>query len=405
MTPPVLTATLLAGVVLAGCATGRAVKAPPPAGPDYARPLPTGASALRRVHDPERLPDLAAAYRNADALLVEAIDQSLDRWFSAPSSRQFFPFEGISHGRAQASLRALRDLLESRPGESVFVDEVKRRFEIYESVGCDGRGTVLFTGYYAPIFEASRQRSERFAHPLYRRPADLATDPLTGAPLGRRLPNGRTVPYDTRRRIETSQMLAGQELVWLDDPLSVYLVHVNGSARLKLTDGTTMHVGYAGKTDRPYTSLGREMIKAGLLGPDAVSLAAIRRVYRRGPRRVIDLMHRNENYVFFTEYNGGDWPAGSLGVRVTPERSLATDKTIYPRGGLVLVDTEAVSFSGGRRTFRHFMLDQDTGGALAAPGRADIFMGIGPSAEILAGGQHAEGRLYYLFLKPQFVAE
>jgi membrane-bound lytic murein transglycosylase A len=146
------------------------------------------------------------------------------------------------------------------------------------------------------------------------------------------------------------------------------------------------------------------MVEAGLLDRGEVTLSTIRRTYRRHPQRVEELMMRNENYVFFTEYEGGNWPAGSLGVKVTAERSLATDKKIYPRGGIVLVDTEAVTFASGTRRFLRFMLDQDTGGAIQAPGRADIFMGIGPGAEILAGGQYAEGRLYYLFLKPQHLA-
>jgi membrane-bound lytic murein transglycosylase A len=116
-------------------------------------------------------------------------------------------------------------------------------------------------------------------------------------------------------------------------------------------------------------------------------------------------MYENENFVFFKEYDPGVWPAGSLGVRVTAEASLATDKAIYPRGGLVLVDTEAVSASRTRRPFLRFMLDQDTGGAIRAPGRADLFMGTGPEAEALAGEQQKEGRLYYFFLKPDFVDE
>ena len=145
------------------------------------------------------------------------------------------------------------------------------------------------------------------------------------------------------------------------------------------------------------------MVDAGLLRADEVSLPAIRRVYRAQPQRVEELMYENECYVFFTEYEGDNWPAGSLGVKVTPESSLATDKKIYPRGGIVLVDTDAVTFTGGRRAFLRFMLDQDTGGAIQAPGRADIFMGVGPGAEILAGGQYAEGRLYYFFLKPGYM--
>jgi membrane-bound lytic murein transglycosylase A len=166
-----------------------------------------------------------------------------------------------------------------------------------------------------------------------------------------------------------------------------------------------MYVGYAGKTDRPYTGLGRSMVEEGLLDEDELSLDAIKQAYREHPEQVRKLIYRNQNYVFFTEYNGDNWPAGSLGVQVTRETTLATDKSVYPRGGLVLVDTKAVTFSRGHRRFFRLMLDQDTGGAIKAPGRADIFMGVGPSAEILAGGQYAEGTLYYLFLKPEYVDE
>ncbi|MEE9130877.1 MAG: MltA domain-containing protein, partial [Phycisphaerales bacterium] len=211
--------------------------------------------------------------------------------------------------------------------------------------------------------------------------------------------------YYTRRQIDQSRMFAGKELVWLQDPLSTYIVHINGSAKLRLTDASLMYIGYAGKTDRPYTGLGQSMLDEGLLRTEELSLPAVRRVYEQNPKLVTELIYRNENYVFFTEYDGDTWPAGSLGVLVTAHRTLATDKKVYPRGGLVLVDTKAVTFSEGQRDFLEFMLDQDTGGAIQAPGRADMFMGVGASAEILAGGQYAEGRLYYFFLKPQYVQE
>ncbi|MHC4787072.1 MAG: MltA domain-containing protein [Planctomycetota bacterium] len=389
---------------IAGCAGREPALAPTP---DYARELPEGRSALRLVTDPARMPDLLMAYVNSDSLLLDAIDQSLV-WFAAPSSRQYFPFEGITHRQAQASLVAMRELLSDRPPTEVFLSEVRSRFDVYESFGYDGRGTVLFTGYFAPVFSASRTPTGEFTHPLYTRPADLVTDPVTGEPQGRRLEDGSIVSYPTRREIETSGMLAGSELVWLEDPLSAYIVHVNGSAKLRLEgpgESGVIYVGYAGKTDRPYKGLGRSLVEVGLLREDQLSLSAIKRVFREDPHRVTELIYDNEAYVFFQEYDGDTWPAGSLGVQVTPERTLATDKKIYPRGGIVLVDTTAVTVAETRREFFEFMLDQDTGGAIKAPGRADIFMGIGSGAEILAGGQYAEGRLYYLFLKPEAVEQ
>ncbi len=380
------------------------MQTPPVAGPNYAQPLPAGDSALRLVTDEHRLPDIAAAAAGIEPGLVDAIDESLV-WFAAPSSKRHFPFEGITHRQARAGLLAMRELITSGHDAQRIRDVILRKFDVYESVGYDGSGTVLFTGYYSPVFEASLSPTGEFMYPLYKRPPDLATDLVTGAPLGRRLANGTITPYPSRREIETSGMLAGRELVWLKDPLEVYMIHVNGSAKLRLQspggddDNAVLYVGYAGKTDRPYTGLGQSMIDEGILTSDEVSMTAVKSEYRRNRQRVIDLIYRNESYVFFTEYDGSAWPAGSLGVRVTSKRTLATDKKIYPRGGPVLVDTDAISYAGGTRPFLQFMLDQDTGGAIQAPGRADLFMGIGPGAEILAGGQYAEGRLYYFVLK------
>jgi membrane-bound lytic murein transglycosylase A len=403
MRPTVLSTLIVFAVVSGGCQKKLAIEEPM-AGPDYSRQLRPGESALRLVTDPARMPDLAAAYRNRDVFLLDGIDQSLG-WFQKPSSQQFFPFESITHEQAHASLIAFSQMLQSSSNEQAFVTEVQRTFDVYESVGYNGEGTVLFTGYYAPIFPASKTRSAQFQHPLYRRPADLATDPKTGQPLGRKLPNGTTTPYYTRAEIERSNMFAGNELVWLEDALSAYIVQVNGSAKLRLDDGSEMYIGYAGKTDRPYVGLGKSMLDEGLLQPNELSLKAIRKYYKTNPAKVNDLINRNESYVFFTEYGGDKWPAGSLGAKVSTETTLATDKKIYPRGGLVLVDTQAVNFDLGKKKFLRFMLDQDTGGAIQAPGRADIFMGIGSSAEVLAGSQYAEGRLYYLFLKPQYLEQ
>ena len=386
-----------------GCAAAPR-PAPTAPEPDYARPLPPGSAALRKIEDPARWPDLRAAFADRGPDLLAALDRAIP-WFLAPSTLQWFPLEGVSHEQAHASVVAARRLLAESGTAEEFEREFRRLFDAYESVGWDGRGTVFFTGYFAPVFPASRVRTERFRYPVYRRPDDLVTDPKTGAPQGRKSPDGSIRPYPTRAEIQGSDLLAGLELAWLEDSLSAYLVHVNGSARLDLTDGSVLYIGYAGKTDRPYTSLGKSMVEEGILRSRDLNLSAIRREYARDPARVERLMLRNESFVFFREADGTNWPAGSLGYPVTAERSLATDKKIFPRGGLVYVDTKSVRRGSATRDYQRFMVDQDTGGAIRAPGRADIYMGTGGAAESLAGTQKAEGRLYYFFVKPEFVAE
>lgn len=374
----------------------------PESTPRYDTPLPPGSVALRPV-SPGRHPDLQGAWANRDGALVDAINNSL-AWYTYPSSSRKFPYRTtigeITHADAQASLKRFSEILQQSRGAVEFEQAILDEFQVYESVGWDGNGGVLFTGYYAPDFAASLVPTDRFQHPVYARPMDLVTDPEDGFPIGQRLPDGSIGTYPTRREITESNMLAGTEVAWLETALDAYVVHVNGSSRLMLPDGSIKFIGYAGKTDRPYRGLGREVVNEGLVSSNDLSLSAIYDLHGEDPRVVEELINRNENFVFFKDYDGSNWPAGSLGVKVTPKRSLATDKNVYPLGALCLVDTQGVSVSGSQVPFRRFMLDQDTGGAIKAPGRADIYMGEGNDAETLAGGQYSEGRLYYIFLKP-----
>lgn len=394
---------MAAPIALTGCETPASTEG---TGPDYSRELRPGESALRKLGPDEAWPDVGAAWRVRDPFLNQALDYSII-FFQAPSSQQkLAPWDRYaSWDQAAASVVAFRQILRETTGEREFIERLKSEFDVWQTVGYNGQGVVLFTGYYTPEFEGSRTRTDEFRYPLYKRPTDLVTDPLTGEPQGRRLATGSVGEWPTRRELIESDAFAGDEIAWLRSPLDVYIIEVNGSAKIMLQDGTPMFLGYAGKTGRPYVGLGKSMVDAGLIARDKISLKAIMDEYERNPKAVLDLMWKNENMVFFTTYDGGNWPAGSLGVRVTEKESLATDKKVYPPGGVVLVDTKSINFGGQQQSFKRFMLDQDTGGAIKAPGRGDIYMGQGKAAEILAGGQYAEGTMYYFFLKPDFVSK
>lgn len=398
-----LAAALAALVLLAGgCETE---PKPVPAGPDYARELAPGENALRLLGPNDPLPDLGTPYRLRDPFLTQALDRSI-QWFEAPSSRQRMDAwkQYCTWEQASASVRAFKQLLQESPDEATFVAAVKENFQVWQTIGYNRKGVVLFTGYYTPEFKGSLTQSDEFKYPLFKRPADLVTDPVTGEPKGRRMPDGSTGEWPGRRQLIESGAFKGTELVWLRSALDVYIIEVNGSAKVLLPDGRPFYVGYAGKTGRPYVGLGKSMVDAGLIPRDKLSLKAIMDAYEKNPAQVEALMWKNENMVFFSTYDGGNWPAGSLGVRVTEKESLATDKKVYPPGGVVLVNTQAINFGGTWQPFARYMLDQDTGGAIKAPGRADIYMGIGKAAEILAGGQYSEGTMFYFFLKPEKVA-
>ena len=372
---------------------------------------PTDGPALIRLGPDEPRPDVAAAFDRRNFYLDRSVDESIG-WFTKPSSKQWFPFKNqgtqeivCTHEQAEASVHAFKQLLSTSASSSEFSSRFFELFEVWQSVGYNQRRDVLFTGYYSPTFKASRSPDARFRHALYTRPADLVTDPSTGQPLGRRMADGSLRPWPTRAEIESSGMLVGTELVYLESKLDVYIVQVNGSAKLLMPDESVMYVGYAGKTDGQYVGLGKSLMEEGVIPKNQLSLSAIRRLYRTDPDTIERLINRNNAYVFFQEYDKGAWPAGSLGTRVNEDASIATDKSIFPRGGLVMVDTRANTFSRGQIEYKNFMLDQDTGGAIRAAGRADLYMGAGAAAELLAGGQYATGKMFYFFLKPEFVPQ
>jgi len=395
--------SLIACVMLTGC---KSVE------PDYGRALKPGEPALQKL-DRSDWPDLAVAARGVDGSLGRALQRSMD-WFKKPSTEQFYPIEGITHEHAKASLYAFREALQLTTVKD-FMLALEQEFDVYSSVGWDKEGTVLFTGYYSPEFRASATKTDRYRFPLYKRPSDLVSDPITGEVRGRNVA-GNIVAYPKRAELEQSGMLNGLELVYLPSRLDAYIIEVNGSAKLTLTDGQIMHVGFAGTNGYDYTSIGRLLVERGVMKAHEVSLPSIKQYFQDKPEQLDQYIQKNDRFVFFAPYDGTEWPAGSLGFKAEPMRTLATDKDIFPRGGVLIVDVpmargtaagtdiEPVT-AGGASGGAHFMLDQDTGGAIRAPGRADIYFGIGQGAEARAGRQAHEGRLYYLFLKPERVDE
>jgi len=351
--------------------------------------------ALEKI-DVAMYPDFSRGIGDRESLL-RAIDESL-AYYRKPSSKRYFPYLDVSHERAARSLEEFRRLVATGVDGSALQREIVDRFDVYRSVGCDWEGTVLFTGYYTPIFEGSMTPDSVYRYPLYRLPEDLVKDP-EGHPLGKKTDRG-VVPYDTREAIERDRLLAGRglELVWLKDRFEVYVVHVQGSARIRLRDGREMQVGYAGKTDRPYRSVGEALTQDGKLRKDDLSLFTMREYFARHPEDLDHYLALNESYVFFTEHQDG--PFGSLNAKVSPMRTIATDKIVFPRGALAFVETNLPTQGGfGERPYQGFVLDQDTGGAIRSAGRCDLYIGVGAEAERLAGRTRAEGRLYYLFLR------
>ena len=389
---PIRIGLLLAGLTLAISSCRSA--------PDYNKPLPEGWPALIQVK-PSDIPPLGNDWPLVKRELLPSLDRSI-AWTKKDYAKQFFPIEGVSHERALASLVRFREILTTAHDATELELAIEREFDVYKSAGWNGKGDgVLFTAYCTPILEGRLSPQAGFTHPLYGLPDDLVKG-SDGKILGRRVAEG-VAPYPTRHAIESSGLLENRELelVWLRDPLDAFIAHVNGSAFIDLDSGERLAFGYAGSNGAEYTSLGRELVKAGEMTASEVSLSRIRDWGRRNPDKLKQYLQLNDRYVFFTEIQGS--PRGSLNVEVTGGRSIATDKALFPRGALVLVDAMIPDERGRNQQFRRLMLDQDTGGAIRTAGRADLYLGVGHEAEKRAGRVKSEGQMYYLFLKPEHV--
>jgi len=263
----------------------------------------------------------------------------------------------------------------------------------------------LITGYYEPVLNGSTTRNDQFRWPLYKRPDNLLTidlaslyPELKGRPVRGRLEGNRVVPYYSRAEIGNGKNpLAGNELLWVEDPVELFILQVQGSGRVRLPDGREVAVGYADQNGHPYRSLGGRLIELGALTREEVTLTRIRDWLAAHPDETSTLLNSNPSYIFFTQRDASlDGPLGSLGVALTPERSVAVDPAYIRLGLPVWLDTVLPNGTSLQR----LTLAQDTGGAIKGAVRADLFLGQGVEAGRLAGEMKQRGRLYVLLPKP-----
>lgn len=263
-------------------------------------------------------------------------------------------------------------------------------------------GTGFFTGYYEPVVEGSLTRSETCTAPLLAWPEALARR-VTRSPSSVRgpLPDRATIEALARAgRIEP--------IVWVRDPVEAFFVQVQGSARVRLVDGTELRLVYAGRNGHPYTSIGRLLVEAGEIALADMSLARLKAWIRAHGQEVGEagaaLMQHNESYVFFRVAEGleaAEGPIGGQGIGLTPLRSIAVDRTLYPYGLPVFVSA-SLPWQGPRPSpFRRLMIAQDTGSAIVGPARADIFFGTGDDAGARAGDIRHAGDFIVLLPKEE----
>jgi membrane-bound lytic murein transglycosylase A len=267
----------------------------------------------------------------------------------------------------------------------------------------------LLTGYYEPVLDGSRSPEGRYQTPIYKRPPDLVNvvdDTQRGTLKVGALTHVRktatgTEPYYTRAEIDAGALKGqGLELLYLADSVDIFFMQIQGSGRVRLTDGTTIRVHYDGKNGHPYSSIGRYLVEKAILAADRISMGALAAWLRADPERGKKVMWQNSSYVFFREIKDDiGAPLGAMRVPLTPVRSLAIDPSFHALGTPIYINVPTMKHVPNMAPFNRLMIGQDVGSAIKGAERGDIYFGSGDEAARLAGGTKYPGRFFVLVPK------
>jgi membrane-bound lytic murein transglycosylase A len=316
----------------------------------------------------------------------------------------------ITRERILKTLECFYALLEKNDSAALN-REIPKKFIVLQAAGVNQKGDVIFTGYYQPVLDARTKPEGEYQYPLYRIPGDLQVIDLgdlnpkyAGEKIGLRVDEGKIKLYFDRQAIDKERALQGKglELVFLKDYLDRYMLQVQGSGVMKIGNGEEIKVRYAASNCFPYTSLREILVDKKRLRPDQASAKEIREYFNNNPEEVKEYLCQNQRYIFFEEYTGN--VRGSEGVDLTAGRSIATDKALFPGGGLAFIQSRKPILNAQGEVIKwepmvRFMVDQDTGAAIKGPGRVDIFWGTGKEAGDIAGSIKEKGKLFYLLIK------
>lgn len=352
----------------------------------------------------------------ANPSLARALEQSIHYYGKIPGDRMFKLGEySYSASHMKRSLVFFLGFIQTQPSLDELTVFIKKYFDLFQSRGRNEKAEVLFTGYYEPSLQGSLTRDEKkYPIPLYSFPRDLVRIDLPrfssrykGEPTlsARITKNNKVVPYFTRAEINGRKdfYLQAHPIAWVSSLTDRFFLEIQGSGRVELENGGLLRVHYDGKNGHPYRSIGKYLIDQGEIPREKMSMQAIRAWLKANPHRRKEVFHHNPSFVFFRTEKGG--PFGSIGVPLTPLRSIATDRSVFPRGALCFVETSMPSINSPQSSTDQwgrvsgFVLNQDTGGAIKGPGRVDFFCGHGPWAEFTAGHLSHLGSIYVLVLK------
>ena len=266
----------------------------------------------------------------------------------------------------------------------------------------EGVETGLVTGYYEPVIEGSRTRTERHRYPVFGVPDDLVVVDLAAVNpdvrhmrLRGRLDGRRLVPYASRAEIDgKGAEFRAPVLAWVADPVELFFLQIQGSGQVRLENGERMRLGYAEQNGHPFRSMGRYLVERGELLLEQASMQGIKAWAVANPAKLQDALNHNPSYVFFREMPPSGAPVGALGVPLTPGFSIAVDRRFVPLGAPVFL---ATTYPLSEERLERLMAAQDTGGAIRGAVRADFYWGTGPEAGAFAGRMRQQGRMWLLW--------
>jgi membrane-bound lytic murein transglycosylase A len=418
---------LLLALLLAACAEQpRKVEtpAPPPSAPAKEVVKPTAAAACNcepsDTLPPLQIPDVPRYAPRPVAEQPLASPKSTTLAYAQLSPVDWSSVEGFAQDDLAAAWGALKQscsVLKKRDAwqaacaaieqPAPATDQALRallltHFTPYQVSNPDGSVSGMITGYYEPMLNGSRTRTERYRYPLYSQPEDLISVDLAGLypelankRVRGRLAGNKLTPYFNRGEIEVvPSPLAGKELLWVDDIIDLFFLQIQGSGYIQLENGEGVHVGYADQNGHTYLSIGRVLISQGELTADQASMQGIKNWARNHSDKLRTLLNANPSYVFFRELPPGlSGPLGALGVPIAAERSIAIDPRYIPLGAPVFLST---TYPNSNKPLQRLMLAQDTGGAIKGAVRADFFWGAGVEAGRQAGAMKQQGKLWVL---------
>jgi membrane-bound lytic murein transglycosylase A len=341
--------------------------------------------------------------------LEEAVEQSI-RYYRKLSPERIFQYGELSYSpeEMEASMALFIEVIKN-PKDGERMKQIKEKFHFFESKNSEGR--AFFTGYYEPVLEGSLMPAGKLYEPLYDTPEDLIkvdlgqfSGELKNEMIVGRLKGNQLIPYDSRDEIvyEGSLQSRARPIAYVDE-IELFFLQIQGSGLIRFPDGSLKRVNYAQKNGHPYRSIGQVLKEE--IPQEEMSLQSIKAYLYANPDRVREIFSYNQSYTFFREVEEG--PLGNIEVPLTPDRSIAMDSRVIPKGGLAFIETELPVIKDGKvidwEPVTRFVLVQDTGGAIRDHGRVDLFLGHGENAGLAAGHLKHAGRSFLVVARKEFI--